>query len=132
MRDGGRKRLPRDRYVYRPTVTATAGLPGAVPCAAPEEEVPPAAAPEEEEEEVLLLPSAGVVECWRYRSPRIQTSACMTVFPPRIICWVPRTCARRETLLPVSFVSLYPRKVSPWFLHMCICAMCIVHVWRGG
>ena len=36
------------------------------------------------------------------RSPRIITSAWMTVFPPRIMFVVPMIWDRRETLLPVS------------------------------
>jgi len=39
------------------------------------------------------------------RSPRMQTSAQMTVRPPRMMCCVPCSWERRETLLPVSVVT---------------------------
>lgn len=39
----------------------------------------------------------------RTKSPRMQTSAWMTVRPPRIMFWVPWIWERRETLLPVSW-----------------------------
>lgn len=39
------------------------------------------------------------------RSPRMQTSAQITVRPPRMMCWVPCSWERRETLLPVSVVT---------------------------
>ena len=38
----------------------------------------------------------------RTRSPRIQTLGEMTQRPPRVMCCVPCSWARRETLLPVS------------------------------
>ena len=38
-----------------------------------------------------------------WRSPRMQTSAWMTVRPPRTMFCVPWIWARRETLLPVSW-----------------------------
>lgn len=40
--------------------------------------------------------------CVRTKSPRMQTSAWMTVRPPRTMFCVPWICERRETLLPVS------------------------------
>ncbi len=43
--------------------------------------------------------AAGVV---RTRSPRMQTEGSMTTRPPRIMCCVPWSWARRATLLPVS------------------------------
>lgn len=88
MRDGGRSRDDLDRYVYRPMETATAGPLAGPPCPCME-----------------LASDAGadsMEDGWRKRSPRIQTSACMTVLPPTMMRWVPRTCARRETLFPVS------------------------------
>lgn len=36
------------------------------------------------------------------RSPRMQAKGWMTQRPPRVICWVPWSWERRETLLPVS------------------------------
>lgn len=41
----------------------------------------------------------------RTRSPRMQTPGEMTQRPPRVMCWVPWSRARRETLLPVSVSS---------------------------
>lgn len=38
----------------------------------------------------------------RTRSPRMQTRGERTQRPPRVMCWVPCSWARRETLLPVS------------------------------
>jgi len=48
-----------------------------------------------------------VVEAGRVgrRSPRMHTSAQMTVRPPRMMCCVPCSWERRETLLPVSVVT---------------------------
>lgn len=39
------------------------------------------------------------------RSPRIHTSAQITVRPPRMMCCVPWSWERRLTLLPVSVVT---------------------------
>lgn len=41
---------------------------------------------------------------WRNKSPRIHTSAWITDLPPTMIRCVPTAWARRETLLPVSYV----------------------------
>lgn len=47
--------------------------------------------------EVDVVDGAG-----RTRSPRMQTEGERTQRPPRVMCWVPCSWARRETLLPVS------------------------------
>ena len=48
---------------------------------------------------------AAVVDEVRYKSPRITASAWMTVFPPRMMRWVPWIWARREILFPVSWIG---------------------------
>lgn len=54
----------------------------------------------------LLLFPVDVEDCvvsgGRTRSPRMQTRGERTQRPPRVMCWVPCSWARRETLLPVS------------------------------
>lgn len=74
--------------MYRPIETATAGLLLLLVVVVAE---------------LLLLLPAGSEDWSRWRSPRMQTSAWTTVLPPRIMCWVPWTWERRETLLPVSW-----------------------------
>lgn len=62
---------------------------------------PPAGAAEDDDAAGAAAAPAPVGSV-RSRSPRIITSAWMTVLPPRMIFVVPMRCDLRETLLPVS------------------------------
>lgn len=86
---GGLKQLPLLKKQYLPIATATLAPPPAV-LPAPLPAVLPAA-------------DAELEDNVRSKSPRMMTSACMTVLPPRMMFVVPRIWDLRETLLPVSW-----------------------------
>ena len=50
--------------------------------------------------------AGGAAACCRTRSPRMITSCWITDFPARIMCCVAWSCARREILLPFSWIVL--------------------------
>lgn len=85
IRKGGLSSTFGDKMTYFPNVTLVIGC-GFLPC--------------------LLLSDDSVDEVigggGRTRSPRMQTLGERTHRPPSVMCWVPCSWARRETLLPVS------------------------------